>query len=371
MYHFADKIILYFCSALFYVQLTGINTQTVVVLLLAILLFCFDTVWEQLDFLFRPQANLSKDTRLYEIIYGGFVISLFLKPELSVFLPVIFYDSFRHRQKIAPVLAVFLLLIRSQSFSLLPYIILILLCCFAGILTLYATKTKQLSEELIAFRDTSVEHERLIESNNKMLLEKQDSAIYTATLKERNRIAREIHDNVGHLITRSILQTGAIKTINQNETLKMPIEMLNETLNTAMTSIRNSVHDLHDESIDLRASIEEITATAEKFQIHIDYDMGKEISKNVKYAFISITKEAVNNAVKYSNGDTIHIKMREHPAFYQLMIEDNGNQIDLSNHSGIGLNNIKERANAIHGNAKFFTDNGFRILVTVPKEENK
>jgi signal transduction histidine kinase len=42
-------------------------------------------------------------------------------------------------------------------------------------------------------------------------MEKQDYEIYLATLRERNRIAREIHDNVGHMLSRSILQIGALK----------------------------------------------------------------------------------------------------------------------------------------------------------------
>ena len=51
-------------------------------------------------------------------------------------------------------------------------------------------------------------------------MEKQDTEIYLATLKERNRIAREIHDNVGHMLSRSILMVGALKTVNQAENLK-------------------------------------------------------------------------------------------------------------------------------------------------------
>ena len=50
-------------------------------------------------------------------------------------------------------------------------------------------------------------------------MEKQDYEIYLATLRERNRIAREIHDNVGHMLSRSILQMGALITIHKEEPL--------------------------------------------------------------------------------------------------------------------------------------------------------
>ena len=62
-------------------------------------------------------------------------------------------------------------------------------------------------------RDDSTEKNLLLEEKNHMLVEKQNYEIYTATLKERNRIAREIHDNVGHLLSRSILITGAAKAV--------------------------------------------------------------------------------------------------------------------------------------------------------------
>ena len=59
----------------------------------------------------------------------------------------------------------------------------------------------------------------MLQEKNKNLMEKQDYEIYLATLRERNRIAREIHDNVGHMPSRSILQMGALITIHKEEPL--------------------------------------------------------------------------------------------------------------------------------------------------------
>lgn len=70
-----------------------------------------------------------------------------------------------------------------------------------------------------------------------------------ATLNERNRIAREIHDNVGHLLSRSLLQVGALQVVNRDETVRQGLDTMRDTLSGAMDSIRRSVHDLHDESV--------------------------------------------------------------------------------------------------------------------------
>ena len=95
---------------------------------------------------------------------------------------------------------------------------------------------------------------QLVEKNKAM--QKSDYEIYLATLKERNRIARK-YDNVGHMLTRSILQLGALSVINKDESVGEAINDLSGTLNTAMTSIRSSVHDLHDDSIALKPAVED------------------------------------------------------------------------------------------------------------------
>ena len=159
---------------------------------------------------------------------------------------------------------------------------------------------------------------------NRMLAEKQDYEIYAATLKERNRIAREIHDNVGHLLSRSILITGAAKAINASDALSPVLDDLDHSLNQAMTSIRTSVHDLHDESLNLKEAAESLTSDFTFCPVTLNYDMGFEVPREIKYCFISIVKEALSNVARHSNATLVQITMREHPALYQLCIEDNG-----------------------------------------------
>ena len=133
------------------------------------------------------------------------------------------------------------------------------------------TKSQILEEKLRRTQDDSKERSLLLSQKNKALQEKQDYEIYLATLRERNRIAREIHDNVGHMLSRSILQMGALITIHKEEPLHGQLAGVGETLNQAMNSIRESVHDLHDESIDLRQSIAEATREMkEHYQLTVD-----------------------------------------------------------------------------------------------------
>lgn len=249
----------------------------------------------------------------------------------------------------------------------------LLLMAFAVMLSYFTELLLGYQMKLHSMRDASMEHDMLMEQMNHQLIEKQNAQIYNATLKERNRIAREIHDNVGHMITRSILQVGAIGVINTDEKLKEPIADLKSTLDTAMDSMRKSVHDLYDESVDLRQALAKLKPTDSAFAFSLEYDCEDDVPRDVKYAFIAIAKEAVNNAVKHSNGDEIRIIVREHPAFYQLEIMDNGTSVDersLSGETGdgIGIKNIKERVAAIGGTMRIKADDGFMIFVTLMKK---
>lgn len=118
---------------------------------------------------------------------------------------------------------------------------------------------RELQKEFIRIQDDDREYNRMLKLKNRYLIEKQDAQVYSATLKERNRIAREIHDNVGHLLSRALIQTGAVIAVSRDEQTKPLLLSIKETLDCAMNNIRNSVHDLHDESVDLEQTVREMT----------------------------------------------------------------------------------------------------------------
>ena len=220
-------------------------------------------------------------------------------------------------------------------------------------------------------KDELVHLATLLTEKNKALQEKQDSEIYMATLNERNRIAREIHDNVGHLLSRCLLQIGAVMTLTktQNEVVHNHLSLIKESLSEAMTSIRSSVHNLHDESLDLEAEITKLINQFDFCHIHFEYDIHLTPSKEIKYSFIAIVKEGLSNVIKHSHATQVEVLLREQPAFYQLIIKDN----DLTNKpifsNGIGLNNMQERVSQLGGQFSVDTKKGFRIFISVPKNK--
>ncbi|MDE6580743.1 MAG: sensor histidine kinase, partial [Ruminiclostridium sp.] len=136
-----------------------------------------------------------------------------------------------------------------------------------------------------------------------------------------------------------------------------------------MNSIRESVHGIRDNSLDLKTEGEKILAPlSERFSLSFDYDISEEMPSKIKLCFISVMKEAVSNITRHSNGNTAKITLREHPSIYQLVIHDNGTTTYSGEITeGMGLNNMRERTESLGGYFRINCDEGFTVFVSVKK----
>lgn len=297
-------------------------------------------------------------------------IGCFFKPVFLFFIPLICYDVVLMKIKWIWILSFLPLAASSiKPLTLSKWVV------AALIIITYALKSRTVSllsseKNYYELRDNTKAISLQLEKQNKELLEKQDYEINLATLKERNRIARDIHDNVGHLLSRSILQIGALLAINKDEVTKENLVLIKGTLSEAMDSIRASVHDLHEDSINLQTEIQKLINNFEFCPIKLDYDVETNCEKDIKYCFITVTKEALSNIIKHSNAADVSVTVREHPALYQLVIQDNGSSCSYNSENGIGIKNITDRVIALNGNVNISTDKGFRIFISIPKNQS-
>lgn len=367
MYYLSDLGILTLYGLLF-LQYTGTSYLFVLAFLCTLILNCL--------FYFEEKKILSTFLGL------SYMAAALHFPEFYAFSPCAVYVLVHKNRLFAVSGAIPLFLFpffhtewRSLSFFVSSAFVFLL----TGILAVKTDALRKISENFRRTQDDSREYTLLLAEKNKLLLEKQDYEIYSATQKERNRIAREIHDNVGHVLSRSILMLGAVKTINRQKNLTPLFDTLDISLNHAMDSIRNSVHDLHDESVNLKETIESLVQEFTFCPAELVYDMGIEIPREIKYSFISITKESLSNIIRHSNADKVSIVMREHPRLYQLCITDNGttaltqtcffhtDSFSADKCEGMGLSNMQERVLALGGSIQITANNGFRIFITIPK----
>ena len=91
--------------------------------------------------------------------------------------------------------------------------------------------------------------------------------------------------------------------------------------------------------------------------------------KKIKYCFIAVIKEALSNIMKHSDATEASVIAREHPAFYQLIVRDNGKVKDFDPDKGLGIRSMIDRVNSLNGNINIMTENGFEIFISVPRKD--
>ncbi|MBR1742961.1 MAG: hypothetical protein IJ733_14055 [Lachnospiraceae bacterium] len=375
MEKFTDRIIIFLFMVFAMGKLfTGKYLIVVIYLTLSITFFCY-ALLRKMD-----QKDLT-DKKFQKWIVCSlqffWIAFSFFSPKLFVLLPVIFYDLVAVKNYLGMILGVcsFLFAVWSKvGLELLFYVG--FLSAFSCWLSVRSERLVRMRLEYKRLRDEFVVKEEELREKHLSLLFAKDQEIYTAQLQERNRIAREIHDHVGHMLTRAILQLGALFTIYKEEPLHTQLSKVKDTLDLAMKSIRTSVHDLHDESVDIEDAVRQIVEPLkERYFLRLEMDMGKNVPAEIRYVMMGVVKEAVSNILKYSTNDAVDIHLQEHPAMYQFVVHDYLREgknrgisvFEFSDHRGMGLMNMKSRVESVGGNIRISKGEDFRIFITIPK----
>ena len=339
-----------------------------------LILFLISISLSGMNFLWNESLSLT--------VNSLYLVFCTLFPSMMWFYPLILLDIFHSPYTVLRFIAILPIL---SGFIQLRNIHFLLYLSIISCLSVYIwDKERKLHSAKSSFshlQDSSAENKLNMQKQQRLLLDKRDSEIKLATLNERNRIAREIHDNVGHMLTRALLQIGALQVINNTKTHETAIpepelENIKETLGEAMTEIRKSVHNLHDEALDLEMQIKNLITNYHFCPVQLEYDAGY-LPGNIKYCFSSIIQEALSNIAKHSNATRAYIVIQEHNSLYQLIIKDNGN-LDSKSETpdekitkGIGISNMKERVDALNGTFHVNIQNNFTLFITIPKKNSE
>lgn len=246
------------------------------------------------------------------ISIGSYLVVSFFVAEFVLFIPLMAYGYLSKKSWFYRLIWIVPLITGMRFFDFLE-ILFLLLVSAASILLSWRTAT--VDTELQAsktLRDSLREESLSLEQRNQDLREKQDMEVHLAMLNERGRIAREIHDNVGHLLTRSILQVEAYKVIHKDDAVREEFEQVGDTLHEALDTVRTSVHDLYDDAFDLHAQLQRTIKAATRLEIDLDYSI-ETIASPIGYCFIALTREAISNTLKHSNADRLTIAAIEQP----------------------------------------------------------
>lgn len=305
------------------------------------------------------------DTLKYRIVIVTIYSFLcFFYPPLCFFIPAIVYGLYDNYKQYSFLIGI-IPIISAPELALNHRLLILVITLLSIMLKNKEVKIANSRRDYLKLLDSTKEMSLDLERQNRYLTEKQDDEIKLATLNERNRIAREIHDHVGHQLTRAILQVGALIVSEQPSEELLSIKT---TLDSAMNSVRNSVHNLHETSIDLALQLETLISNFSFCKIEMNMNFVTTPEPKINYAIIAIVKESLSNVIKHSNATLVNLSFTEHPGFFQIIISDNGKIIKQDISNGIGLKNIEQRIDSLRGHFLIRQKNGFELFITIPKE---
>lgn len=218
-------------------------------------------------------------------------------------------------------------------------------------------------------------HSELQEAHDQL----QDAALHTmqvAVLEERTRIARDIHDALGHSLTSLIVQLQAVKYMLQDGP-PLAQEAVRNMLGVAKQSldeIRSSVHTLAMDKTSLGLTpLRSLLSQAEKHtgvkMKLVSEDLDITLSQEATITFYRILQEAITNSLRHSDAKEIEVVLEHRGNTIFFSIRDDGSITkEKAIKPGFGLNGISERLQKLNGRLRYFVrdPHGFQIDVEIP-----
>ena len=249
-------------------------------------------------------------------------------------------------------------------------------CALAALLALRTVQEEVARRSLHVVRDDLREKVLTLQDTNAQLLQAQDYELRAAALAERTRIAREIHDGVGHLLTRLLLQVKALQVVHREEPgVVADLTTLDGGLDEALDSMRRSVHALSDDGEELATSLNLLGSRCGIESVRVDCPTDVEPPAAVARCVVAVVREALTNAARHGRARSARVAVNDYPAFWQVTVDNDG-IVPAEGEpaavgrggSGLGLRSMTERVEALGGRVRITPRPRFTVFVTIPKD---
>lgn len=208
---------------------------------------------------------------------------------------------------------------------------------------------------------------------------KRSKAILESEENERQRLARELHDGVGQLLSATKLNLSSLNFSLQQTDEKDKLQNSMNILDDSIKEIRNISHNMVPDILlksGLKRAVEDFISRinqTKKLEIHFECNSFEENSLNdtSKLMLYRIIQESVNNTIKYAQAKQMSIQLSADETEISLLMEDNGKGFDIEevkSKGGIGLKNIQLRTDYLKGKLEIESSpqNGTTIIIEIP-----
>ena len=205
-------------------------------------------------------------------------------------------------------------------------------------------------------------------NKNKQIKASQDEIQKIAASAERERIARDLHDLIGHTFsTINVKAQLAAKLVDRDASrARSEIEEIEKISRTSLAQVREAVsgyrqRDLTTELIHARVLLDSLDIKVEENLIPVE-KLNLSQSQNTALAFI--VRELITNIMRHANARTCQMLLQQEGNSITLTISDDGDAADTLT-EGSGLQGIRERVEQMGGSISFTVDNGFQASIQI------
>ncbi len=192
--------------------------------------------------------------------------------------------------------------------------------------------------------------------------------------RERNRLAREIHDTLGHALTGIITGLEACTALMDvaPEAAKAQIGVITDVARQGITDVRRSVKALRPDALEKYDLADAIMMTVEEMKkaagVEIFYQCGTSLNcfnNDEEEVIYRIVQESITNAIRHGHAGKIWIDIEREYGVMKIRIRDNGVGCTEIK-KGFGLHHMEERLSLLQGKLFFSGEDGFTIEAHIP-----
>jgi signal transduction histidine kinase len=247
-------------------------------------------------------------------------------------------------------------------------------------ITLSGAFTLLLLVLIFYFMHSSNRRKKQLAEQKIIQLEKEKQLVATQAVldgetAERSRLARDLHDGLGGMLSAVKLNLFDMKQgvfIEAEDVSRFNKVM--EMLDNSMQELRRVAHNMMPESLSrygLKVALEDFCGSFNNVHFHF-FGEEKRIDKSIEIALYRIVFELVNNAVKHAKAENINVQIVQQPNRISINVQDDGKGFEPEeNTKGAGLQNIRNRINSVGGTLNILSskEKGTEIIIDIDLNE--
>lgn len=191
---------------------------------------------------------------------------------------------------------------------------------------------------------------------------------------ERKRLARELHDTIGHALAGMAVGVDAcITMIDKNPQLaKAQLKVISKAIRKGMKDVRNSLNKMRPDFLQqyrLKEAIEKMKeeiSDVTDLKINLNYQIDETgFDTKIEDILFRVIQESITNSIRHGLATVVDIDIYKENNLLCLKIKDNGKGCKAINY-GFGLKQMVERVSQIRGDINFYSENGFTTEIKIP-----